>query len=44
MSTVLPGGAVHDLPADLCAELTAHDAARTAGHDITPLARDEFIR
>lgn len=44
MSTVLPGGAVHDLPADLCAELTAHDAALTAGHDITPLARDEFIR
>jgi uncharacterized protein YdeI (YjbR/CyaY-like superfamily) len=39
----LPGGTVHDLPTDLGAELTAHDDALAAWHDITPLARNEFI-
>lgn len=41
--TGLPGGAVHALPKDLCNELTASAAARTAWQDITPLARNEFI-
>jgi uncharacterized protein YdeI (YjbR/CyaY-like superfamily) len=39
----LPGGTVHDLPDDLVVELTAHDDALAAWHDITPLARNEFI-
>jgi uncharacterized protein YdeI (YjbR/CyaY-like superfamily) len=39
----LPGGVVHDLPADLEAELTAAPAALEAWQDITPLARNEFI-
>lgn len=39
----LPGGVVHDLPADLEAELTAHATALDAWQDITPLARNEFI-
>ena len=39
----LPGGTVHTLPDDLSAELAAHDEALTAWHDITPLARNEFI-
>ena len=43
MSQELPGGAVHPLPEDLCAELTAHAKAREAWLDITTLARNEFI-
>ncbi|MGA8047718.1 MAG: YdeI/OmpD-associated family protein [Dermatophilaceae bacterium] len=39
----IPGGTVHGLPSDLAAELTAHGVALTAWHDITPLARNEFI-
>jgi uncharacterized protein YdeI (YjbR/CyaY-like superfamily) len=39
----LPGGVVHDLPADLAAGLAAGDTARAAWLDITPLARNEFI-
>lgn len=39
----LPGGVVHDLPADLESELTAHASALAAWRDITPLARNEFI-
>ena len=39
----IPGGTIHDLPSDLLGELTAHATALTAWHDITPLARNEFI-
>jgi uncharacterized protein YdeI (YjbR/CyaY-like superfamily) len=39
----LPGGVVHELPEDLGAALAQHADARAAWHDITPLARNEFI-
>jgi uncharacterized protein YdeI (YjbR/CyaY-like superfamily) len=39
----LPGGVVHDLPADLRDALGADATARDAWEDITPLARNEFI-
>ncbi|MFB9566587.1 YdeI/OmpD-associated family protein [Saccharopolyspora hordei] len=39
----VPGGVVHELPADLREALTAEGAALEAWHDITPLARNEFI-
>jgi uncharacterized protein YdeI (YjbR/CyaY-like superfamily) len=39
----LPGGVVHELPADLREELIAHATALAAWTDITPLARNEFI-
>lgn len=39
----LPGGVVHELPPDLITALTASAAALAAWHDITPLARNEFI-
>jgi len=39
----LPGGVVHELPVDLRDELTASEVALAAWHDITPLARNEFI-
>jgi uncharacterized protein YdeI (YjbR/CyaY-like superfamily) len=39
----LPGGVVHDLPADLSAELLGSGTALAAWNDITPLARNEFI-
>ena len=39
----LPGGVVHELPADLGAELVTSAAALDAWNDITPLARNEFI-
>ena len=39
----VPGGVVHQLPADLRAALVANSAALTAWFDITPLARNEFI-
>jgi uncharacterized protein YdeI (YjbR/CyaY-like superfamily) len=42
-SQTLPGGVVHDLPADLAEALTGSAAALAAWNDITPLARNEFI-
>ncbi|MFF0545434.1 YdeI/OmpD-associated family protein [Nocardia thailandica] len=39
----VPGGVVHDLPADLRAALDANAVALAAWRDITPLARNEFI-
>lgn len=39
----LPGGVVHELPADLRAGLAASATALEAWNDITPLARNEFI-
>jgi uncharacterized protein YdeI (YjbR/CyaY-like superfamily) len=39
----LPGGVVHDLPADLGDGLSGSDSALAAWLDITPLARNEFI-
>jgi uncharacterized protein YdeI (YjbR/CyaY-like superfamily) len=44
MSTqTLPGGVVHELPADLREGLTTSAKALEAWGDITPLARNEFI-
>ena len=40
---VIPGGVVHELPADLRSELEGSDVALDAWFDITPLARNEFI-
>jgi uncharacterized protein YdeI (YjbR/CyaY-like superfamily) len=39
----LPGGVVHELPADLRDGLGAGEEALAAWLDITPLARNEFI-
>jgi uncharacterized protein YdeI (YjbR/CyaY-like superfamily) len=39
----IPGGVVHELPADLQDALIANATALAAWHDITPLARNEFI-
>ena len=39
----LPGGVVHRLPADLRLALLGNSSALSAWHDITPLARNEFI-
>lgn len=39
----IPGGTVHELPADLRKALTADRVAVTAWEDITPLARNEWI-
>jgi len=39
----LPGGVVHELPADLGEGLSGSDDALAAWLDITPLARNEFI-
>lgn len=39
----MPGGVVHDLPADLRSALRANPTALAAWSDITPLARNEFI-
>ena len=39
----LPGGVVHELPADLREGLIASATALGAWEDITPLARNEFI-
>lgn len=41
--TDLPGGVVHDLPADLAAAVDRDDAARATWLSITPLARNEWI-
>jgi uncharacterized protein YdeI (YjbR/CyaY-like superfamily) len=42
-AATLPGGVVHDLPADLESALIAHPKALAAWRDITPLARNEWI-
>ncbi|KAA5834285.1 YdeI/OmpD-associated family protein [Saccharopolyspora hirsuta] len=42
-SQPVPGGPVHALPADLRQALLADATALAAWHDITPLARNEFI-
>jgi uncharacterized protein YdeI (YjbR/CyaY-like superfamily) len=39
----IPGGVVHELPADLRDALSNNPAALTTWHDITPLARNEWI-
>ena len=39
----VPGGVVHELPADLRKALIANPTALDAWRDITPLARNEFI-
>ena len=39
----MPGGVVHELPADLQESLVANGKALAAWMDITPLARNEFI-
>ena len=39
----LPGGVVHDLPEDLAAALKGDPQALATWHDITPLARNEWI-
>ncbi|PKW13897.1 YdeI/OmpD-associated family protein [Saccharopolyspora spinosa] len=39
----VPGGVVHQLPADLRKALIANTTALDAWTDITPLARNEFI-
>jgi len=39
----VPGGVVHELPEDLREALIANPVALEAWHDITPLARNEFI-
>jgi Bacteriocin-protection, YdeI or OmpD-Associated len=42
-SQSVPGGVVHELPADLRKALIANPTALDARKDITPLARNEFI-
>jgi uncharacterized protein YdeI (YjbR/CyaY-like superfamily) len=39
----VPGGVVHEMPADLRETLLANAVALEAWQDITPLARNEFI-
>ena len=39
----LPGGVVHDLPADLEEAIQREPAAMATWNDITPLARNEWI-
>ncbi|NMH60725.1 YdeI/OmpD-associated family protein [Alteromonas ponticola] len=39
----VPAGVVHDLPDDICRELTNHTTAMSIWCDITPLARNEWI-
>ncbi|MEO7813830.1 MAG: YdeI/OmpD-associated family protein [Sphingomicrobium sp.] len=41
--TSIPGGVVHDLPADLRQELALTPDALATWLDITPLARNEWI-
>src|ERR1044072_6721538 len=44
MSTqAIPGGTVHELPKDVRKVLEAHPEALKIWHDITPLARNEWI-
>lgn len=39
----IPGGTVHELPADLRKALLADDSALERWRDLTPLARNEWI-
>lgn len=39
----VPGGVVHELPADLERALLSRPAALEAWRDVTSLARDEFV-
>ncbi|MCC2631255.1 MAG: hypothetical protein K0S38_1064 [Candidatus Paceibacter sp.] len=39
----LPGGVVHDMPADLQKAILAHKKVLALWEDITPLARNEWI-
>ena len=39
----VPGGVVHELPADLRTALISNSTALALWRDITPLARNEFI-
>jgi len=39
----VPGGVVHELPADLRVALVANPTVLAAWKDITPFARNEFI-
>lgn len=39
----VPGGVVHELPADLERALVASPRALEAWRDVTPLARNEFV-
>ena len=39
----IPGGVVHELPSDWEDALRSHPEALAAWHDITPLARNEWI-
>ncbi|MHA6799682.1 YdeI/OmpD-associated family protein [Bounagaea algeriensis] len=39
----VPGGVVHELPADLCEALVVDTAVLEAWQSLTPLARNEFI-
>jgi uncharacterized protein YdeI (YjbR/CyaY-like superfamily) len=43
MNGRVPGGVVHELPADLRRSLIANATTLAAWRDITPLARNEFI-
>jgi len=43
LSQRVPGGVVHEMPADLCTALIANTTALAAWQHITPLARNEFI-
>ena len=43
VSATLPGGVVHDLPADLEAAIRSDPEALATWLDITPLARNEWI-
>ena len=43
MPATLPEGVVHGLPPDLRDALTSDPDALAAWHDITPLARNEWI-
>jgi len=43
MAKTIPGGIVHDLPADLKKALAANAAALVTWEDITPIARNEWI-
>jgi uncharacterized protein YdeI (YjbR/CyaY-like superfamily) len=43
VSSQVPGGVVHELPADLRAALIANATALELWKDIMPLARNEFI-
>jgi len=43
MNLKLENGAVHAIPTDFAEAIRAHDFALKMWHDITPLARNEWI-